>query len=268
MSADRVPVLLYHSVASSCNPRFRDWAVTPEEFAAQMTHLADRGYRSLTVRQLVERVFERGEPLDPGTVVITFDDGFADFHELAWPELRRNGLAATIFMTTGYVGRTAEWLKSEGEGERPMMDWAQIEEIHSAGIECGAHGHEHLQLDTVSATRAETDIRRSKARLEEAIGPVTSFAYPHGYYTRRVQAIVAEAGFSSACGVKDALSATDDDRFALARVIVRGGMEMDSFERAMSGDGFEVAPGPRRLRRGVWRAVRRANALSASRRAA
>jgi peptidoglycan/xylan/chitin deacetylase (PgdA/CDA1 family) len=242
--------------------------VTPELFAAHMSHLAEHGYRSVTVRELVERAFERREPLEPRTVAITFDDGFADFYSAAWPELLRHRLTATIFIATGYVGRASAWLASMGEGGRPMLTWPQIEEISAAGIECGAHGHHHLQLDTVPAARARSDIQTSKALLEEAAGPVTSFAYPHGYYTRRVQRLLVDAGFTAACAVKDAVSTTDDDRFALARVVVRGGTGVDRLARLLRGEGIGVAAGHRTLRRGAWRALRRAGAEPAVRRLA
>src|SRR4051812_21775081 len=137
--AGPIPLLLYHSVTHRADPRFEEWTVTPQLFAAHMAYLAERGYRSVTVRELAERVFERQEPPEPGTVVITFDDGFADFHLAAWPELRRWGLTATIFITTGYVGGESAWLESMGEGRRPMLTWPEIEELSAGGIECAAH---------------------------------------------------------------------------------------------------------------------------------
>jgi peptidoglycan/xylan/chitin deacetylase (PgdA/CDA1 family) len=260
MTVQRVPILLYHSVAGDCDPRFAEWTVTPRLFGEHMSYLAGNGYRSLTVRELVEHAFEGREPLDDRTVVITFDDGFADFYTHAWPRLRRYSQTATVFIATGYIGRTSAWLARQGEGERRMLTQSQIEELGSAGVECGAHGHEHAQLDTVSASSAWADITRSRDALEAVVGPVASFAYPHGYYTRRLQRQVARAGFSSACAVKDALGTTGDDRFALARTIVRGGTDLDAFGRIVRGDGIGIAPRGRVLRRGAWRAVRRAGA--------
>jgi peptidoglycan/xylan/chitin deacetylase (PgdA/CDA1 family) len=260
MTAERIPVLLYHSVAPSCDPRFAEWTVTPEQFAAQMSHLDDKGYRPLTIRELATQAFERRAPIDPRSVVITFDDGFADFHQHAWPQLRRHSLTATVFISTGYVGGTSAWLAEDGEGDRQMLSWAQIMELHAEGVECAAHGHRHLQLDTVSAAVARSDIEQSKSALERVIGPVASFAYPHGYYTKRLQRQVAEAGFRSACAVRDALSSTEDDRFAIARIVVRGGTGLDAFARLLEGDGVEVAPRDATLRRGAWRALRRAGA--------
>lgn len=253
-----VPLLLYHSVGEGHDPRFADWGVSPERFAAQMDHLAENGYRTVTMRELAERVFEHGEPLAPRTVAITFDDGFEDFHTVARPELSGRSLTATVFVTTGYVGGTSEWLARQGEERRPMMSWSQIEEVASAGIEVGAHGHTHAQLDTVSAAMARREIEGSRDALEQVVGPVASFAYPHGYSTRRVRRQVAEAGFTSACAVGDTLGTIDRDRYALARLIVRGSTTIEEFARLVSGEGPAAEPRARPLRRGAWRTVRRA----------
>lgn len=258
MTVQRIPLLLYHSVAATSHPRFADWAVSPELFAAHMDHLASEGYRALTMRELADRTFAGQRAPEPRPVAITFDDGFEDFYTAAWPELRRNSLSATMFVTTGYVGRTSAWLARQGEADRRLMSRSQIAEISSAGIECGAHGHTHVQLDTVPPAVARREIEESKRSLEAIVGRVSSFAYPHGYYTSRVKRLVAEAGFSSACGVKDALSTTGDDRYALARVVVRGGTDVSAFARLLGGQGLDAAPRDRRLRRGAWRVVRRA----------
>jgi peptidoglycan/xylan/chitin deacetylase (PgdA/CDA1 family) len=234
--------------------------VTPELFAAHMEHLADSGYTALTVRELVDRAFERRLALPDRTVVITFDDGFADNHAHAWPVLERHGLTATVFVTSGAVGATSTWLADLGEAQRPMLTWEQIADLAAAGIEIGAHGHEHLQLDTVSFRRAWRDITASRDALEEAVGPAASFAYPHGYHTAGLKRMVEQAGFSSACAVKDAMSAPGDDRFALARIVVRGGTGVEAFGRTIRGAHHGHPPGRRIVARGAWRMARRGGA--------
>ena len=259
MSADRIPVLLYHAVDDACDPRFAEWTVAPKLFDDHMAHLADCGYRAVTVRAL-ERELRAGARIDPRTVVVTFDDGFADVHAAAWPALRRHGIAATVFVATGFVGETSGWLGASGEASRPMMTREQIAELADAGIECAAHGHRHLQLDAVGASVARRDVMLSRLTLTEIVGDVVSFAYPHGYYTRRLQRQVRDAGFHSACSVRDAMSGPGDDPFARARIVVRGGTTVEELERLLRGEGVpDAAPG-RTLRRAAWRSARRAGA--------
>jgi peptidoglycan/xylan/chitin deacetylase (PgdA/CDA1 family) len=251
-----LPVLLYHSVAEPVDPRFAEWAVSPELFAAHMHALAREGYRALTVRELAERGFARGGAAPDRAVAITFDDGFQDFYTAALPTLERNGLTATVFVTTGRVGSTSLWLEREGEGHRPLMSWSQIAEISAAGIEVGAHGHTHVQLDAVRSSRSRDEIERSRDALAAVIGPVASFAYPHGYHSRRVRREVRSAGFASACAVADGLASASDDPFALTRAVVRGGMSVEGLLRVVEGRG--VASRSRPIRRAAWRSVRRA----------
>jgi peptidoglycan/xylan/chitin deacetylase (PgdA/CDA1 family) len=260
MSPQPIPVLLYHAVSGVSDTRFAEWTVEPAEFADQMHYLAEAGYRTITVREFAERAFERHEQIEPRTVVITFDDGFADFREHAWPRLRAFSLTATVFVTTAYVGRTSLWLGRQGESHRRLLSWPQIEELAEAGIEFGSHTETHPQIDAISADHAWSELVRSRDALEARIGPIASFAYPHGYYTRELQRQVARAGFTSACAVKNALSSTGDDRFALARVVVPAGAGLEGFRRILRGEGLRVAPGRRTLRRGAWRVARRAGA--------
>lgn len=259
MTTTAVPILLYHSVADDPAPRFERWAVTPTEFDHQMAYLASEGFRSLTLSRFVERVFERGEAAEPRTVVITFDDGFADFSTSALPALERHGLAATLFVTTAYVGRTSEWLAPLGERRRPMLSWSQVRDVHAAGIECGAHTHTHPQLDTLSIAAARREIVVGKHELEEELGaPVTSFAYPHGYHSARVRDEVRRAGFRSACAVGQALATPTEDRFSLSRVVIDRGTDVPALERLLAGDGLPIGAPRSLVRRRAWRAARRA----------
>src|SRR3954449_3067340 len=124
----QVPILMYHSIAREAGRRFRPFVVAPEQFAEQIAYLDQAGYTPLTVSELVRAWAYRGIGLPTRPVVVTFDDGFADFHTAALPVLARYGFSATLYVATGYIGDTSRWLAAEGEGERPMLTWAQLAE--------------------------------------------------------------------------------------------------------------------------------------------
>jgi peptidoglycan/xylan/chitin deacetylase (PgdA/CDA1 family) len=253
-----VPILLYHSVATEASARFRPWAVPPDLFAAHMELLSGRGHQSLTVSQFVECLRPGGPPLPERPVVITFDDGFADFHSAALPVLESHHLASTLYVTTGYLGGTAGWLAREREQDRPMLAPEQLRDVAERGVEIGAHSDTHPRLDELGAAASRGEIGRSKAVLEQELQrPVTTFAYPHGCHSRQVREHVIEAGFTSATAVRHAMSSTEDDVFALARLMVLADTSTEELERLLEGHGIPQAPFRPRLQTTVWRSVRR-----------
>jgi peptidoglycan/xylan/chitin deacetylase (PgdA/CDA1 family) len=99
-SAPPFLVLIYHRVHPEPGPFMID-AIRPERFGREMEHLA-AAYRPLPLEELIER--SRNGTVPKGAVAVTFDDGYADNFEHAFPILRRHGIPATIFLVTGCVG--------------------------------------------------------------------------------------------------------------------------------------------------------------------
>lgn len=252
-----VPILLYHSVSSDASPAFHKWAVPAEKFADQMMHLDHQGYTVLTASELTDA--RRSGVVPPRPVVITFDDGFADFHSAVLPILERHAFKATLYITTGYVGGSSGWLHAKGEGDRRMLTWEQVDELDAYGIECGAHTHSHPMLDLLSRKAAEDEIARSKHALEARLGhQVRSFAYPHGYRTEVVRRQVEGLGFDSACSSRHGLSGPWDPWFDLPRLVVTPDMDAEAFAAVVAGSGVPQVAAGDSARTHAWRYARRA----------
>lgn len=263
-----VPVLLYHSIAAGAPAEHHGWVTSPELFAEHMAYLHDQGYHPLTVTEYAARLAEPASEALDKSVVITFDDGFADFMDHALPVLTRHALCATMYVVTGCVGSTSTWLDGVGEGDRPMLGWSELEALAPAGIEVGAHTHSHPQLDIISRAMAWEEIRRSRGVLEDRLGrEVPSFAYPFGFHGPKVRALVQRAGFRSACAVKDALSGPGDDPLAIARVIVPGDTSVGALADLLEGRGRPVAWRGERTSTRAFRVARRGAARARSLRA-
>ena len=98
-------VLTYHRVDE---PTRRPWldpgliSATPRDFDKQMAYLA-RHYKVVTTQDILEAVKSRNYMnIPPRAVMVTFDDGYADFEEQAWPILKRYKIPATLFVPTAY----------------------------------------------------------------------------------------------------------------------------------------------------------------------
>ncbi len=261
-----VPILMYHSISTQATSRFRQFAVPQGQFAEHMFYLYEHAYTPISVTRLVQALFSgntASTALPERPIIITFDDGFADFYTGALPVLKQYGFTATLYIATAFVNGTSRWLQREGEAKRPMVSWDQVTEISAQGIECGAHSHHHLQLDTLPQGVAREEIVQSKRILEDHLGlEISSFAYPFGYSSPMVRQLVRDAGFTSACAVKHALSSATSDPFALARLMVHADTSVNVFATLLnSGRSASLLTTMyQRARTPVWQIARRGSA--------
>jgi len=252
-----VPILLYHSVSATPPEWIAPLAVTPRVFARHLDVIAASGRTTLTVSQLRAALLT-GAELPERPVVLTFDDGFADFVD-AVGELAARQLPSTLYVTTGALrgrGCPAPHLVLP---PAPMLSWSQLAELPEQGVEIGAHSHTHPQLDVVAPKVAAEEMRHSKRLLEDTLGSVvSSFAYPYGFQSATVRRLARAAGYTSACAVINALSSPTDDPFALARLTVRADTNPARLRAWLAGADARIAPCPERMRTRAWRLYRAA----------
>lgn len=103
---DHLTVLCYHRVAEPDPDRFQGFrtniSATPRGFRAQIEYLARR-FSPITLADL--RAFvQEGRSLPPRPALVTFDDGYRDNGEVAWPILRACGVPAAVFLATDHIG--------------------------------------------------------------------------------------------------------------------------------------------------------------------
>lgn len=111
---DRAIILLYHRVCPS-DVGVPDYSpngmtVTPEEFSMQMRFVA-KHYQVVSLSKIISAL-QTDEPLMPNMCAVTFDDGWRDIFDYAFPVLRELSLPATVFLTTGYISGSG-WARDE-----------------------------------------------------------------------------------------------------------------------------------------------------------
>lgn len=133
-------------------------------------------------------------------VVLTFDDGFANFYDEALPVLRQYGFTATVFLISGHMGGRNDWgPRPDGLGILPILSWRQAREVAGAGIEMGSHTQTHRDLRRCSASEAEHEMTLSRAEIEDHLGlEVQSFAYPYGEIDQFSRELAARS-FRASC---------------------------------------------------------------------
>lgn len=189
-----LPILMYHRVADDGDPALARYRVTPLQFDRQLEWLNEAGFTAVSLRQVAE-ARKGGTALPPRSVLITFDDGYRDFHEHAWPRLLRRRMPSVMFVVSGKVGGTSNWDLHLGRPE-PIMSWDQIREIAAGDVEIGSHTVLHPRFSTLGMEAAAVELGRSAAMIEEALGRrPASFCYPYGIYDPLVERLLPTFGY-------------------------------------------------------------------------
>jgi len=133
---------------------------------------------------------------------ISFDDGYEEVYALFEEFFKPRSIPITIFVTTGYIGKSAEW----DYMPRPArhLDSEQLKMLAASElVTIGSHTISHVDLSAVSKGRMINEIVDSKNNLEDLLGrEIKYFSYPFGRFNRSVVDEVVKAGYKAAfCGV-------------------------------------------------------------------
>jgi peptidoglycan/xylan/chitin deacetylase (PgdA/CDA1 family) len=238
-------ILTFHAV----EPRESLLALTPEGLRGLVLGIRASGHAIVPLAELL------ASPA-PDRVALTFDDGLASVAEHALPLLRELEAPATLYLTTGYVGRDNGWPgQPPGIARLPMLDWDGVEALVRAGWAIEAHSVNHPDLRTCSEAEREDEVAGSCEAIERRLGTrPRSFAYPYGYLD---PAVVACAGRHVACAVTTRLAPLDgeaDDPLCLPRLdsyYLRGGWLQRRFGSAPANAWLALRAAARRVRGGA-----------------
>ena len=165
-----VTVLIYHRVGGGTSS---DVDLDVADFERQLEHLATH-HRVLTLGDALRTLEGSGDSATEG-VVVTFDDGTADFCDIVVPLLQRYSVPATLYAATQFIDEHSAfpW------GAEPTS-WSALRDATSSGlVTVGSHTHSHWLLDRLGPASIADDLDRSIDLIAEHLGaPPLDFAYP------------------------------------------------------------------------------------------
>lgn len=235
MNDFNLPILMYHEILVDGNPNPKHYEILLRQFQQQLHQLQRWEFTAITLGQLVRMLEGKGKgPSRP--VIITFDDAYRSFIELALPELRRRDMTATVFVPAGEIGGTNRWDQERGFPKRPVMTAAELRVCMEAGIEIGAHGWLHRNLTQCSRAEAEEEMVRSRDELARCLGtPPKFYSYPHGAHLPEHFEMLAKAGYQAAVSIFSSAPTVTANRYAMRRVYIHSRDTALSFRLKLSG---------------------------------
>lgn len=223
-----VPVLMYHKIGTPPKKsKLKKLWVSADAFRKQLAYLRSHKYTPILFSEI--KKFEANPATLPAKpILITFDDGYANNFEEAFPILKDFGMKGNIFLVFETIGKDNIWHEPEAEPRIPMLNKGQILEMQESGlVEFGSHTMRHRNLDRAELHDVVWEATESKKRLEELLGrEVTAFAYPYGSgaYHPRVRQAAREAGYLHDFGIKQGITPFpwDDAAGPIRRLFIRG----------------------------------------------
>jgi len=229
---DGVVVLAYHCVGAGTD---LELDLPLDAFRRQMEWLAASG-RAVSIDRALRALAVPGNGAGP-PVVVTFDDGTADFADHAAPVMDALGVPSTIYVATAFIeeGRRFAY------GGVPLS-WDALHDARTSGlVTVGSHTHEHTVMRRLDGAAAHEALARSQDLIAEHVGrPAEHFAYPKGVLASPdAEQVVRERFRSAALGRVGANRPGHTDRYRLRRTPIQASDSFDDFLHKVDG-GFRL----------------------------
>ncbi|GEM_PF-251434 len=224
-----IPILMYHYLGTppaNADIYRRDLSVAPDRFAAHLDRMQAEGYSIISLYDLTAHLLQ-GVTLPEKPVVLSFDDGYRDNYENAYPRLRERQMTATFFIVTDFIDR-----------QRPeYLTWDMVREMYAGGMSIEVHGVDHTTLRGRSQADLEYQALRSYETIQDRIGIRPRFlSYPAGEFDSKAIEIFRSANYWAAVTTIQGTTQRSDRRFELQRIRIRATTTPDDLIRLLQAD--------------------------------
>ncbi len=224
-----LPVVMYHHVSK--NPKkWNDYVISPEELAADLDYLADQGWHSVSVKELLDWYDGRGT-LPEKPFMITFDDGFESTMAYAAPILASHGFQGVVAV----IGSVCEKFSACGEHDPELsnLSWEDAAALAEDGVfevQChtwdmhslsGRRGCQQRrgESDCDYAAHLAADLARFRSACDShGVRTVPAIAYPYGAYSPETDQIALAQGFRLAFTCEEQVNILPDQPPPLLRL--------------------------------------------------
>lgn len=219
----RVPILMYHHIGDlppDADALRKSLTVSQERFNEQMKFLAEQGYTTIHLAELVNHL-QTGAPLPDKPIILTFDDGYDDNYVNVFPTLKDFGFKGTFFI----IGAPTDY------GSPGYMRWEQILEMYENGMEIGAHSLTHrYNLGLFRASIQDSEIKTGHQLMVDHLPNwMPLFSYPSGSYNQYTLSLLQQLGYVAAVTTKQGANQSSEAPLEFRRIRIRGEWSMSQF---------------------------------------
>lgn len=221
--------LMYHSITPGKSKPDWEWALSFQGFFDQLSLLQDFGWSTVSLAQLNNGAHS----LPPKSVLITFDDGYAD-NFAAFNELTRRNMHACWFIVTKDIGVNSSWCDA-GAPSAKLLTASQLIQMDQAGMDIGSHTHSHCRLTTIAGQTMTDELAQSQHCLSQLLGKsIDSLAYPYGLYAQDALVKARACGYNIAFTTRTGFGLVANSLLEVRRVSIMAGDSLSTFARKLA----------------------------------
>ncbi len=188
-------LMLHRVVELRSDGENRELEITPEFLKRTIETYRKQGHRFVSIDEACD-IISKGHTKHQ-FVCLTFDDGYQDNYDIAYPILKQQEVPFVIYVTTGFIdNRLPMWWYP---GEQLGINTKSLKTLDADPLcTIGAHTISHPKLDTLSPEEQTKEIVQSRQKLETILGhAIRHFSYPHGTYNADTLSIINQQAFRS-----------------------------------------------------------------------
>ena len=223
LSLPGTPVLNYHGLtrgSSGFNGHQGRFEVSQNSFADHLRHIAASGCRVILAEELPHSSDSSTPKVQ--SAALTFDDGRASDHDVAYAMLCDANLSATFFINSATVDTPGH------------LTWLQLKEMSRSGMSIQSHGHDHVDLARLSTDQLDYQLRRSKAEIEDRLGrEVSLLALPYGSKPQHMISTAMRLGYKAICSSGGRLARSSS--VIIDRVCIYSNTSLQQFAAVLRG---------------------------------
>lgn len=227
-------ILLYHSVSADSSSCKISITIDAKDFRNQMKALKEKGYNVISLTEMSKKIM-KNEPIIPKTIAITFDDGYDDFLNNAFPILKEYGFPHTLFVCPavldGKIDSRNIWFTSK------ILGWDELKKLKKESVNIGSHSYSHKKLPELETEELLKELIFSKKRLEENLNvEIETLSYPYGSFNAEVVEAARQAGYKCAVSGISGPVKNQSNLLALKRVeIMLENSSLREFQKKLCG---------------------------------
>lgn len=213
--------LMYHHVReyADLDNNARNISVSPKEFEEQMKYLHKNNYKVITSQDIENKI------VPCKSVMITFDDGYYDVYNHAYPIMQQYGFRGVLGLIPAKID------------ESDYLFWSDIRKLLASNWEIASHTWHHTNLSTLPKENMDYEIGQSKKDLEKWFHTtVDIFIYPNGRYTDDTLREIKSSGYRYSFTTKNGMSNLLDNPLELNRIDIAPGTTIERFSELLKNE--------------------------------